>query len=86
MNVDKDPCVEFNLEWNKANLRDLIAATGLAILFKLDSNRRFFSRVTSKFDGGPRKTIGHFLCATLSCLHHFVAIGEFKVQLQSGNA
>ena len=29
---------------NKANLRDLIAATGLIILLKLDSNRRFFSR------------------------------------------
>ena len=27
---------------NKANLRDLIAATGLVILFKLDSNRWFF--------------------------------------------
>ena len=29
--------------FNKANLRDLIAATGLVILLKLDSNRRFFS-------------------------------------------
>ena len=29
--------------WNKANLRDLIAATGLVILLKLDSNHRFFS-------------------------------------------
>ena len=28
---------------NKANLRDLIAATGLVILLKLDSNDRFFS-------------------------------------------
>ena len=28
---------------NKANLRDLIAATGLVILLKMDSNRRFFS-------------------------------------------
>ena len=28
---------------NKANLRDLIAATGLVILLKLDSNRQFFS-------------------------------------------
>ena len=28
---------------NKANLRDLIAATGLVIFLKLDSNRRFFS-------------------------------------------
>ena len=27
---------------NKANLRDLIAATGLVILLKLDSNRQFF--------------------------------------------
>ena len=30
-------------EENKANLRDLIAATGLVILLKLDSNHRFFS-------------------------------------------
>ena len=29
---------------NKANLRDLIAATGLVILLKLDLNPRFFSR------------------------------------------
>ena len=28
---------------DKANLRDLIAATVLVILLKLDSNRRFFS-------------------------------------------
>ena len=31
------------LSLNKANLRDLIAATGLVILLKLDLNRRFFS-------------------------------------------
>ena len=29
---------------NKANLRDLIIATGLVILLKLDLNRRFFSQ------------------------------------------
>ena len=28
---------------NNTNLRDLIAATGLVILLKLDSNHRFFS-------------------------------------------
>ena len=28
---------------NKANLRDLIAETGLAILLKFDPNRQFFS-------------------------------------------
>ena len=125
---------------NKANLRDLIAATGLVILLKLDLNRRFFSpcdrdiwwmtqknnrapllwyfnlfasfrshwwiqtgvtvrkrliwvkidaffsRVTLKFDGWPSKTIGHLFYATSNFVHHFVAIGEFKLELQSGNA
>ena len=125
---------------NKANLRDLIAATGLVILLKLDLNRRFFSpcdleiwwitpknnrapllcyfklcasfrshwwiqtgvtvrkrliwvkidaflsRVTLKFDGWPSKTIRHLFCATWSFVHHFVAIGEFKLELESGNA
>ena len=32
------------------------------------------------------KTKGHLFCATLSFLHHFQAIGEFKLELQSGNA
>ena len=131
---------EWRYQVNKANLRDLIAATGLVILLKLDSNRRFFSpcdleiwwmtlknnrapllcylklfasfcshwwiqtgvkvwkrliwvkndhffsRVTLQFDGWPRKTIGHLFYATLSFVHHFVAIGEFKLELQSGNA
>ena len=71
---------------NKANLRDLIAATGLVILLKLDLNHRFFSRVTLRFDGWPQKTIGHLFYATLSFVHHFLAIGEFKLELQSGNA
>ena len=35
-----------HLKFNKANLRDLIAATGLVILLKLDSIGRFFSRET----------------------------------------
>ena len=34
----------------------------------------------------PKKTIGHLFYATLSILQHFVAIGEFKLELQSGNA
>ena len=45
----------------------------------------FFSRVTLKFDGWPSKTTGHLFYATSSFVHHFVAIGEFKLQLQSGN-
>ena len=45
-----------------------------------------FSRVTLKFDVWPWKTIGHLFNATSSFVHHFVAIDEFKVELQSGNA
>ena len=44
------------------------------------------SHVTLKFDGWPWKTIGHLFYATSSFVHHFVAIGEFKLELQSGNA
>ena len=127
-------------EINKANLRDLIAATGLVILLELDLNRRFFSpcdldiwwmtpknnrapllcyfklftsfrshwwiqtgvtvrkrliwvkidaffsRVTLKFDGWPSKTIGHLFYVISSFVQHFVAIDEFKLDLQSGNA
>ena len=46
----------------------------------------FFSRVTSKFDLWPWKTIGHLFYTTSSFAHHFVAIDEFKLELQSGNA
>ena len=124
---------------NKANLRDLIAATGLVILLKFDPNHRFFSLcdleiwcmtsknnkapllyyiklcvsfqihrwiqtevtvrkrsirvkivdflfcVTLKFDGWPWKTIGQIFYTTPSFVHHFKSIGEFKLELQSGN-
>ena len=46
----------------------------------------FLSRATLKFDGWPWKTIGHLFYATSSFVHHFIAIGEFKLELQSGNA
>ena len=126
------PCIKPN----KANLRDLIAATGLVILLKLDSNNWFFilydieirwmtsknkkapllghiklsalfqshqwiqtgvtihkcsiqvnflSPVTLKFDRWPWKTTGHLFCATSSFMRHFIAIYQFKLELQSGN-
>ena len=125
---------------NKANLRDLIAATGLVILLKLDSNNRFFSlcdlgiwwmtsennrapllyyiklcasfyshqwietgvtvrkrsirvkisdflsHVTLESDRWPWKTIGHLFYAASSFVHHFIAISQFKLELQFGNA
>ena len=46
----------------------------------------FFSSVTLKFDRWHWKTIGHLFYATSSFVHHFVDIGELKLELQSGNA
>ena len=43
-------------------------------------------RVTLKFDGWPWKTIGHLSFAVSSFVQHFITIGEFKLELQSGNA
>ena len=44
------------------------------------------SHVTLKFDGWPSKTIEHLVYTTSSFVHHFKAMGEFKLKLQSGNA
>ena len=46
----------------------------------------FLSCVTLKFDGWPWKTIGHLFYTTPSFVQHFKSIGEFKLELQSGNA
>ena len=45
----------------------------------------FFSCVTLKFDIWPWKTIGHLFYATSSFVHHFAAIGEYILELQSGS-
>ena len=52
----------------------------------LGQNRPFLSLVTLKFDRWPWKTIGHLFYATSSFVHHFKAISEFKLELQSRNA
>ena len=73
------------MTFNKANLRDLIAATGLVISNWIQIVN-FSAVVTVKFDGWPRKKIGHFFYTTSSFVHHFKSIGEFKLELQSRNA
>ena len=126
---------------NKANLRDLIVATGLVNLLKLNSNLRFFSPcdleiwwMISKSNRAPLLyyvklcasfqfhrliqsgvtvrtrpnsgnaqfgskffvpcdleiwqmilKIGQRCYTTSSFVHHFKAIGEFKLELESGN-
>ena len=44
------------------------------------------SRVTLKFNEWPWKTIGYLFYVASNFMHHFIAIGEFKLKLQSGNA
>ena len=68
------PIGEFKLELQSGNAQSRSKST------------IFFSRVTFKFDGLPWKTIGHFSYATSSFVQYFVAIGELKLELQSGNA
>ena len=46
----------------------------------------FWPCVNMKFDGWPWKTIGHLFCTNSSFVYHFIAIGQFKLELQSGNA
>ena len=46
----------------------------------------FLSRATLKFDRWPWKTIRLLFYTTSSFVHHFVAIGDIKLELQSGNA
>ena len=44
------------------------------------------SPVTLKFDRWPWKIIEHLFYVASIFMHHFIAIGEFKLKLQSGNA
>ena len=53
----------------------------------LGQNRRIsLNRVTLQVDGWHWKIIGYLFYATSNFVHHFVAIGEYKLELQSGNA
>ena len=54
-----------------------------SIRVKIDD---LLSCVTLKFDGWPWKTIGHLFYVASSFTHHFIAIGVFKLKLQSGKA
>ena len=73
-------CASFRSHWW---IQTSITVRKRPIWVKCDD---FLSRVTLKFDGWPWKTIGHLFYATSSFVQHFIAIGEFKLELQSGNA
>ena len=42
--------------------------------------------MTLTFDGWPQKIIGHLFYITSSFVHHLKPLGEFKLELLSGNA
>ena len=46
----------------------------------------FLSRVTLKFTKWPLEITGHLLYGTSSFMHHSIAVGEFKLELQPRNA
>ena len=73
-------CTSFQTHWW---IQTWVTVRKCSIRVKIND---FFSRVTSKFYGWREKKIGCLFYATSSFKHHFVAIGEFKLALQSGNA
>ena len=73
-------CASFQTQWW---IQSSVTVWKCSIRVKIDD---ILSRVTSKFYGWRWKTRGHLFYDTSSFVHHFVAIGEFKLELQSGNA
>ena len=65
---------------------DLIAATGLEILLKFGPKHRFFSLCDLEIWWMTLEKIVHLFYTTSSSVHHFKAMGEIKLELQSGNA
>ena len=73
-------CASFQSHWW---IQTGVTVRQRPIWVKIDD---FQSHAALKFDGWPWKTIGHIFYATSSFVQHFVTIGEFKLELQSGNA
>ena len=72
-------CASFQIHlWNKGG----VTVRKLLIWVNID----FLSCVTLKFNGWHWKTKGHLFYTTLSFVHHFKAMAEFKLELQFGNA
>ena len=73
-------CTSFRSHWW---IQTGVTVRKRSIWVKIDD---FFSCVTFKLDGWPLETIGHLFYGVISFVHHFNAIGKFKLKLQSGNA
>ena len=85
--------------WPSKTIRHLFYATSSFVLdlivisefTELQSGNALFGLkstmfcVPLRFDGWPWITIGHFFYASSSFVHHFIAIDELMLELQSGN-
>ena len=81
--ITKEPVLKTRQIWGIWKLRPAYIVRKRPIWVKIGD---VLSRVTLKFDGWPWKTIGHLSFAVSSFVQHFIAIGEFKLELLSGNA
>ena len=73
-------CASFQTHWW---IQTAVTVQKSSIWVKIDD---FLPCVTLKYDGWPWQIIGHLFYATSSFVNHFKAIGEFKLEWQSGNA
>ena len=73
-------CASFRTHWW---IQTGVTVWKRPIWVKIDD---FLSRVTLEFHGWPWKTIEHLFLTILSFVHHFKAMSEFNIELQSGNA
>ena len=73
-------CASFHSHWW---IQTKVAVRKRSIRVKMGD---LLSCVTLKFDGWPWKTIGQLFFVAPSFMRHFIAISEFKLKFQSGNA
>ena len=74
-------CASFRSHWS-IQTGDTVQKHSIRVKF----GDFFLSHLTLKFGRWPWKTIAHFFCATSSFVHHFIAISQFKLDLQPRNA
>ena len=73
------PCASFQSHWW---IQIGVTVRKRSIWVKIGD---ILSQVTLKYDGWSWKTIEHLFYTTPSFVYHFQTIGEFKLELQSGN-
>ena len=74
------PCASFR---SHRSIQTGVTVRKRQTVFKIDY---FLSSVTLKLNGWPQITIRHLFDVTPSFVHNYIAIGQFKLELQSKNS